>query len=266
MNYKVFGFYKEYFKIQEDGSMLIIILLLVFVICIFVASVASKSIKTHVYFCTKCGNMQGYYGNTNSTVVCEKCHSVMNEVPEKYVSESASEGFIAASKEKEFEQTYFKPLYDKYGKPEIRSLYFCKKCGTIHRFTGYAREKLQCTVCFLQLYKLPDEYKEDISWYHGLGNNELLTKHLKETTIFSEELAENRNKIHDEQWEQFNKVMEQGRQLMEEKSKKVTCQYCGSENVEKIGALNRAISVEMLGAASSKIGKQWHCKHCGSNF
>lgn len=48
--------------------------------------------------------------------------------------------------------------------------------------------------------------------------------------------------------------------------KRVVCPYCKSTNTEKISTVSRAVSVSLVGAASGKIGKQWHCKNCGSNF
>lgn len=48
--------------------------------------------------------------------------------------------------------------------------------------------------------------------------------------------------------------------------KRVVCPYCKSTNTEKISTMSRAVSVSLVGAASGKIGKQWHCKQCGSNF
>lgn len=48
--------------------------------------------------------------------------------------------------------------------------------------------------------------------------------------------------------------------------KRVVCPYCNSTNTEKISTVSRAVSVSLVGAASGKIGKQWHCKNCGSNF
>lgn len=48
--------------------------------------------------------------------------------------------------------------------------------------------------------------------------------------------------------------------------KRVVCPYCKSTNTEKISTVSRAVSVSFVGAASGKIGKQWHCKQCGSNF
>ncbi len=48
--------------------------------------------------------------------------------------------------------------------------------------------------------------------------------------------------------------------------KRVVCPYCKSTNTEKISTMSRAVSVSLVGAASGKIGKQWHCKQCGSDF
>lgn len=48
--------------------------------------------------------------------------------------------------------------------------------------------------------------------------------------------------------------------------KRVVCPYCHSTDTEKITAVSRAVSVSLVGAASSKLGKQWHCKNCNSNF
>lgn len=52
----------------------------------------------------------------------------------------------------------------------------------------------------------------------------------------------------------------------EAKHPHVVCPYCKSTNTEKISTVSRAVSVSLVGAASGKLGKQWHCKNCGSNF
>ena len=46
----------------------------------------------------------------------------------------------------------------------------------------------------------------------------------------------------------------------------VECPYCNSTNVKKISGTSRAISALAFGFASKKIGKQWHCNKCGSDF
>lgn len=49
-------------------------------------------------------------------------------------------------------------------------------------------------------------------------------------------------------------------------SPSVECPYCHSMNTSKIGTVNRMVSTSMFGLASKKIGKQWHCNKCGSDF
>ena len=46
----------------------------------------------------------------------------------------------------------------------------------------------------------------------------------------------------------------------------VKCPYCQSANVKKISTTSRAISIGAVGAASGKIGKQWHCTNCKADF
>ncbi|RHI25837.1 hypothetical protein DW172_03930 [Agathobacter rectalis] len=47
---------------------------------------------------------------------------------------------------------------------------------------------------------------------------------------------------------------------------KVECPYCHSTNTSKIGTVSRMTSTAMFGLASKKIGKQWHCNSCNSDF
>lgn len=46
----------------------------------------------------------------------------------------------------------------------------------------------------------------------------------------------------------------------------VKCPYCNSPNCKKIGTGSKMVSAYMTGIASSKIGKQWHCNNCNSDF
>lgn len=48
--------------------------------------------------------------------------------------------------------------------------------------------------------------------------------------------------------------------------KTAKCPYCNSTNTKKIGAGGRLLSTLTFGIASGKMGKQWHCKNCGSDF
>ena len=46
----------------------------------------------------------------------------------------------------------------------------------------------------------------------------------------------------------------------------VTCPYCHSRNTSKIGTVSRMFSAGFFGLGSKKLGKQWHCNSCGSDF
>ena len=46
----------------------------------------------------------------------------------------------------------------------------------------------------------------------------------------------------------------------------IECPYCHSTNTHKLSTISRGTSTLMFGLASGKIGKQWHCNKCGSNF
>lgn len=45
------------------------------------------------------------------------------------------------------------------------------------------------------------------------------------------------------------------------------CIYCSSTNIRKISGLSKAGSVVLFGIfALGKVGKQWHCNSCNSDF
>lgn len=46
----------------------------------------------------------------------------------------------------------------------------------------------------------------------------------------------------------------------------VTCPYCKSIDTKKLTAVSRGLSFSFFGFGSSKVGKQWHCNKCGSDF
>ncbi|MBE5948198.1 MAG: hypothetical protein E7261_04115 [Lachnospiraceae bacterium] len=46
----------------------------------------------------------------------------------------------------------------------------------------------------------------------------------------------------------------------------ITCPYCKSTDTKKISAGSRWLSTGLFGLASGKVGKQWHCNKCKSDF
>lgn len=47
---------------------------------------------------------------------------------------------------------------------------------------------------------------------------------------------------------------------------KVECPYCKSTDTKKVGIISRSFSIGLFGLGSSKLGKQWHCNKCNSDF
>ena len=46
----------------------------------------------------------------------------------------------------------------------------------------------------------------------------------------------------------------------------IECPYCHSNDTKKISGSSRILSGGIFGFGSSKIGKQWHCNTCKSDF
>ena len=46
----------------------------------------------------------------------------------------------------------------------------------------------------------------------------------------------------------------------------VQCPYCHSHDTNQIGILSRMFSTVFFGLGSKKLGKQWHCNSCDSDF
>lgn len=46
----------------------------------------------------------------------------------------------------------------------------------------------------------------------------------------------------------------------------VECPYCHSNDTKKISTTSRVISTSLFGLGSKKLGKQWHCNSCSSDF
>ena len=67
-----------------------------------------------------------------------------------------------------------------------------------------------------------------------------------------------------EEWNNFQRQKDLQQDLAA--GTRVICPYCKSADTKKISVASRAVSVSLVGAASGKIGKQWHCNHCGSDF
>lgn len=140
-------------------------------------------------------------------------------------------------------------------------IYFvCPKCNATTWSIHNLREK--CKYCEIEMietkYKTPEPYNKEVA-------NKI------EQIIFEEYVKD--NPLYDPQEEKA--TQEKDKQIVEEfhreqaikqsqpKPNVPKCPTCNSTNVEKIGTLERGISVTAWGLFSSKLGKTMKCKNCG---
>ena len=147
-------------------------------------------------------------------------------------------------------------------------LHYCKKCGRILQ-NSWGDEILKCDCCKSTTYPVPEKYLLegfDIAFKNKELEQLLIEELIKTSPEFDQYLFDHRDEILTKQSAEFDAKMAHGKATLEEQSRRVTCSYCGSSNIKRIGLLNRAVSTELWGLGSKKIGKQWHCNNCGSDF
>ena len=143
-------------------------------------------------------------------------------------------------------------------------LSYCKKCGRI--LHDVLKLQTKCDCCGSTAFEVPRDYIDNFRWRDGDGKQALIEELVKTSSEFDQYLFDHRDEILAKKSSEFNAKMAHGKAILEEQNKKVTCSYCGSTNVSRIGLLRRMVSVEFWGLASRKLGKQWHCNNCGSDF
>lgn len=72
------------------------------------------------------------------------------------------------------------------------------------------------------------------------------------------------NKVINRYDEEERKLNHSGKQCLTKPQPK--CIYCQSTNIKKISGTTRLLSTGLFGLGSKKIGKQWHCNNCDSDF
>lgn len=156
--------------------------------------------------------------------------------------------------------------------------FYCPKCGNIHFLSDSENKK--CIICGSKMLETPHEYNlsqtyidkiMDLGWKSNkylFEQNEqrLFDEVISKSPEFDINLYNNKDSILQQKQQQQEESINRGKSILEEQSKRVKCTYCGSTNVKKIGLLNRAISTELWGLGSKKIGKQFHCNSCGADF
>lgn len=78
-------------------------------------------------------------------------------------------------------------------------------------------------------------------------------------------ILENNNSVEcdEKYWKRVNQHTIKNNTLA---SQTVECPYCHSNDTKKISTTSRVISTSLFGLGSKKLGKQWHCNSCNSDF
>ena len=73
-------------------------------------------------------------------------------------------------------------------------------------------------------------------------------------------------KLRAKRLEETRRYNEESMKRMYSNKVEVTCPYCHSKNTRRISAGSRMVSANLFGLGSPNLGKQWHCRNCGSDF
>ena len=150
-------------------------------------------------------------------------------------------------------------------------VWVCTKCGNQDNdneknpLCEYCKNPLvQTDIDNKTIYKIMSELKDD--GYHQYTID--IAKQYGDD--FSEEAYEHRiqkmNERHEYYMRKYERTHSQSQQPTQSSTPQVTCPYCKSTNCKKISSGSRWLSTGLFGLSSKKIGKQWHCNSCGSDF
>ena len=154
----------------------------------------------------------------------------------------------------------------------LTGMNICPKCGTTEGkffdWDNYVAGKCpSCNTEMIDCHTSTNEFSNmsiDEEWQ---WRQELYNKYVKNSQEFDETLFhETFQKKKAEYEKEKAKYNYRASMPTRPSEPKVTCPYCHSTNVRKIGIVSRSVSASIFGLGSKKIGKQWHCDHCGSDF
>lgn len=149
---------------------------------------------------------------------------------------------------------------------------FCKKCGRLAFGNPYLEER--CDICGNIMIQVPSKYIQENEVLTDKESEDRAIK-LREELVktspeFDQYLFDHRDEILSKKSAAYNAKMAHGKAVLEGRNKGnsygVSCPYCHATNVKKISMTSRVVSTGLFGLSSKKLGKQWHCNKCGSDF
>lgn len=148
-------------------------------------------------------------------------------------------------------------------------LFICPRCAM--SYPHRQNPSHICKMCNIELVKtdltLKEFVKQDTEVYRERGaqgsddfERDLANKY--GGNQFSDEAYRHRLAVIKQQ----NAERARERELKKQNPNQVHCPYCNSLDVKKISNAGRNASIIGFGILSKKIGKQWHCNSCKSDF
>lgn len=151
---------------------------------------------------------------------------------------------------------------------DTNRLMMCPKCA--HTYAGFGEDSdpiyIKCKFCgvniiqtdlewtaYSKIYCENDYSKLEEEFANKYGNNQ-----------FSQEAYKHRLAMVKQENDNHNKQNTQANQVSQKLQ--IKCPYCNSANTTKITLTKRSVSTYLFGLSSSKVGKQWHCNNCKSDF
>lgn len=131
----------------------------------------------------------------------------------------------------------------------------CVKCGYV-KFMTFSRQE-KCKYCNTPLIETKYTFEDSLQQDDSVTISAIENEYVINNPEFSQEARQKR--IEQDKLDSLY-------QTPYTPPTRIECPYCRSYDVKKITTAGRAVSVGVFGIASGKIGKQWHCNKCKSDF
>lgn len=164
-----------------------------------------------------------------------------------------------------------KKFLDDHNITDPEKFLLCPKCAhgqTMQKFC--VDPYVKCKYCGEIVVETEEDIKEMRQLYILKGKekqyNERCIELAKQYGKFSQEAFDDAERQIVERHSSSNNSTSHQPSQQQLSSSQVTCPYCKSTNTKKISAASRAGSILGFGLFSKKLGKEWHCNNCNSDF
>lgn len=149
------------------------------------------------------------------------------------------------------------------GDDNMNIVRFCYSCGYIRGYRPDNQHEKNCPVCNAEMV----DTRLDAFAFGHMSDAEVdeYRKVLLGDKVIPHELEVKRVEYI---WNRRARIKQEHANMRREtgeQSQTIQCPYCNSTNTTKIGTTSRMFSTLMLGLGG-KVGKQWHCRDCNSDF